>query len=519
MDAQPETATESPEFMDQLVEGKQVMDQVNEQIQQFQIVEQEEETRLKQTLDQQQQFTGVVLAVAVIIGIGGSLLAAYLSYRLEHHLQKSDRRWRESEARYRAVVENFPNGAVLLFNHELRYLLADGSGLASVSLSKPQLEGKTIWECLPTQTCTQLEPLYRQVLAGETVTREMPFGDRIFIIHALPLRNQTGELMAGMAVTQDITELKQSEQELYHANRALRTLSECNQALVLATDEITLLHHICQIIVDFGGYRCAWIGFAQQDQAKTVHPFAQAGYEKGYEEDEIANHLDEWSKRVHPDDLEWVMGMVQDHFDQKTPYYSSEHRVLCKDGSYKWILDRGQALWDEQGTVVRMVGSHTDISDRKAAEAALRDSEARFRAMFERSKAIKLLIDSETGAIADANWAAVKFYGYSRSQLITKTITDFNCLPPAQVQAEMRRAKLEERTYFVFPHRLASGEIREVEVYSSPIEIQGRTFLVSIIHDITERKQAERALQDSEERFRAIFEQASVGIALTTPSG
>ncbi|MEQ9354146.1 PAS domain S-box protein [Coleofasciculus chthonoplastes] len=794
VDAQPETATESPEFMDQLVEGKQVMDQVNEQIQQFQIVEQEEETRLKQTLDQQQQFTGVVLAVAVIIGIGGSLLAAYLSYRLEHHLQKSDRRWRESEARYRAVVENFPNGAVLLFNHELRYLLADGSGLASVSLSKPQLEGKTIWECLPTQTCTQLEPLYRQVLAGETVTREMPFGDRIFIIHALPLRNQTGELMAGMAVTQDITELKQSEQELYHANRALRTLSECNQALVLATDEITLLHNICQIIVDFGGYRCAWIGFAQQDQAKTVHPFAQAGYEKGYvealqiswadneygggptgtairtqkpriiqniltdpsyqlwrdaasqqgyassialplivegiclgalniyatepeafdpaevklltelandlaygisalrtqvalrqskqrldgilnafddvvwsisattnqvlylnpatervygrpvqdffdhphlrlevvhpddyaqvslfhqqllaqgtysleyriqrpdgeirwlydrgrvtyhqegdplrldgiasditdrkqaeealrvseerwhlalrgnndgiwdwnvktnevffsprwkemlgyQEDEIPNHLDEWSKRVHPDDLEGVMDMVQDHFNQKTPYYISEHRVLCKDGTYKWILDRGQALWDEQGTVVRMVGSHTDISDRKAAEAALRDSEARFRAMFERSKAIKLLIDSETGAIADANWAAVKFYGYSRSQLITKTITDFNCLPPDQVQAEMRRAKLEERTYFVFPHRLASGEIREVEVYSSPIEIQGLTFLVSIIHDITERKQAERALQDSEERFRAIFEQASVGIALATPSG
>jgi len=794
MDAQPETATDSPEFTDQLVEGKQVMDQVNDNIQQFQIIEQEQEARLKQTLDQQQQFTGVVLAVAAIIGISGSLLAAYLSHRLEYHLQKSDRRWRESEARYRAVVENFPNGAVLLFNHELRYLLADGSSLARINLSKPQLEGKTIWECLPPSTCTQLEPLYRQVLAGETVTQEMSFGDRIFMIHALPLRNQTGELMAGMAVTQDITELKQSEQALYHANRALRTLGECNQALVLATDESTLLHHICQIIVDFGGYRCAWIGFAQQDDAKTVRPVAQAGYETGYiealqiswadneygvgptgtairiqepriiqniltdpsyqrwrnaasqqgyassialplimegtclgalniyatepeafdpaevklltelandlaygisalrtqvalrqskqrldsilnalddvvwsisatteeilylnpatervygrpvqdffdhphlrlevvhpddyaqvrvfhqqllaqgtysleyriqrpdgairwlydrgrvtydqegdplrldgiasditdrkqaeeawrvseerwhlalrgnndgiwdwnvktnevffsprwkemlgyQEDEIANHLEEWSKRVHPDDLEGVMGMIQDHFDQKTPYYINEHRVLCKDGSYKWILDRGQALWDEQGNVVRMVGSHTDISDRKAAEAALRESETRFRAMFERSKAVKLLIDPETGAIVDGNWAAVKFYGYSRSQLITKTITDFNCLPPSQVQAEMKRAKLEERSYFVFPHRLASGEIREVEVYSSPIEIQDRTFLVSIIHDITERKQAERALQDSEERFRAIFEQASVGIALATPSG
>ncbi|WP_019500027.1 PAS domain-containing protein [Pseudanabaena sp. PCC 6802] len=96
----------------------------------------------------------------------------------------------------------------------------------------------------------------------------------------------------------------------------------------------------------------------------------------GYEDCEIANHLDEWAKRVHPDDLGWVMQAVQDHFAKKTPYYSTEHRVLCKDGTYKWILDRGQALWDEAGNVVRMAGSHTDISDRKQAEEELRHQSA-----------------------------------------------------------------------------------------------------------------------------------------------
>jgi PAS domain S-box-containing protein len=91
----------------------------------------------------------------------------------------------------------------------------------------------------------------------------------------------------------------------------------------------------------------------------------------GYQDHEISNHLDEMLTRVHPDDLDWVTQAVQDHFAKKTPFYITEHRVLCKDGSYKWILNRGQGLWDENGNVVRMAGSHTDITERKQAEEAL----------------------------------------------------------------------------------------------------------------------------------------------------
>ncbi|MDZ8053438.1 MAG: PAS domain S-box protein [Aulosira sp. ZfuCHP01] len=92
----------------------------------------------------------------------------------------------------------------------------------------------------------------------------------------------------------------------------------------------------------------------------------------GYQDHEIANSIDEWSKIVHPEDLNWVLQAVQDHLHKKTPYYVTEHRLLCKDGSYKWILDRGQALWDSTGNVVRMVGSHTDINDRKQVEEELK---------------------------------------------------------------------------------------------------------------------------------------------------
>ncbi|MGA9378090.1 MAG: diguanylate cyclase, partial [Phormidium sp.] len=91
----------------------------------------------------------------------------------------------------------------------------------------------------------------------------------------------------------------------------------------------------------------------------------------GYPENEISHHLSEWEKRVHPDDLMQVKELIQAHFAKATPFYISEHRVICKDGSYKWILDRGQALWDENGHPIRMTGSHTDITQRKQMEEAL----------------------------------------------------------------------------------------------------------------------------------------------------
>ena len=120
------------------------------------------------------------------------------------------------------------------------------------------------------------------------------------------------------------------------------------------------------------------------------------------------------------------------------------------------------------------------------------ESEERYRQMFEKNRAVKLLIDPETGAIVDANPAACEFYGYTLQELQHKTIMEVNTLPPEQVAAEMKHAVAEDRTYFTFQHRLASGEIRDVGVYSSPLDLQGRHLLYSIIHDITDRRRAER---------------------------
>jgi PAS domain S-box-containing protein len=152
-----------------------------------------------------------------------------------------------------------------------------------------------------------------------------------------------------------------------------------------------------------------------------------------------------------------------------------------------------------------------EIAERKKGEEALRRSEERYRQMFERNRAMKLLVDPQTGAIVDANPAALEFYGYSLDEMKQLKITDLNTLTTEQVAAAMTAAEAQNTTAFVFKHRLRSGEIRDIEVHSGLIDIEDRKLLYSIIHDITERRKAEEELSESERRLNLALSGAALG--------
>ncbi|MEN6343004.1 MAG: PAS domain S-box protein, partial [Methanospirillum sp.] len=128
-------------------------------------------------------------------------------------------------------------------------------------------------------------------------------------------------------------------------------------------------------------------------------------------------------------------------------------------------------------------------------ETSLRESEERYSSLFDNSYSVFLLIDPETGKIADANAAAARYYGYTHDELVSMGIYDLNRLPRETVIGNLRRAKTEGARHFLSAHYLASGEMRHVEIYSGPINLHGNSLFYSITHDITERKIAQDALQ------------------------
>ncbi|MEO8842094.1 MAG: ATP-binding protein [Kofleriaceae bacterium] len=118
-----------------------------------------------------------------------------------------------------------------------------------------------------------------------------------------------------------------------------------------------------------------------------------------------------------------------------------------------------------------------------------------YRAMFEVNMAIKLLIDPDNGQIIDANPAASAFYGWTLDELRTMRISQINILTDEALRLELQRARMSAAPAFHFKHRTANGDVRDVDVYSGPIMVRGRTLLLSIIHDVTERNQLEERLR------------------------
>jgi signal transduction histidine kinase/DNA-binding response OmpR family regulator len=154
----------------------------------------------------------------------------------------------ESEALHRTLARNFPNGSVLLYDHDLRYRIADGLGLADVGLTPEMLEGRTIWEVFPPETCRAIEPQYRAALAGQSSVLHVPFGERIYATHAAPVRNDVGEIVAGLIMTQDMTERTRAEVALRESELRLRSVVANAPVVLIAVDQ----HGTCTLFDGHG---------------------------------------------------------------------------------------------------------------------------------------------------------------------------------------------------------------------------------------------------------------------------
>ena len=170
----------------------------------------------------------------------------------------------------------------------------------------------------------------------------------------------------------------------------------------------------------------------------------------GYSGDEIGSTIDEWRSRIHPDDLASTMEAVQRHLRGESDFYQSEHRLRCKNGDYKWILDRGRAFLDEHGQPVRMAGSHTDITERRHAEAVIADRTEQLDAIFELTPDGILSFDG-ANRIKFVSPAFTRMTGLTARELIGLDADSFSerltsiCSPDARFPG-MDALRIENRT-------------------------------------------------------------------------
>lgn len=218
----------------------------------------------------------------------------------------------------------------------------------------------------------------------------------------------------------------------------------------------------------------------------------------GYRVDEITNNPDDWKSRVHPDDWPEVEIEVQRHLEGITPIYSCEHRVRCKDGSYKWILGHGKIITrDDAGTPLMMIGTHTDISSQKQMDLALAESEQKFKALVEQSLIGIYMVDEEK--LIYVNPRAAEIFGYEPEELAEVSLA--RVIAPED--RELVRNNIHQRTSgdiktlrYEFRDIRKDGQRIDVGVHGSRTMLGNRPVVLGVLQDITDRRIQEERVKE-----------------------
>jgi len=194
-----------------------------------------------------------------------------------------------------------------------------------------------------------------------------------------------------------------------------------------------------------------------------------------------------------------------------------EETLEMRGGKRDWLTNLAP-VWKD-GKVRYLVGSRTDITEIRRLREDKEELLTRLQSMFEEHTASMLLIDPETGRILDANPAACDFYGYTQNELKAMDIQSINTLPPEEVKLRRMMAYSESQKYFLFPHRLKNGEVRMVDVYSSPVDYDGKLTLFSIIFDVTDREKFREAMNQEKELLSVTLHSIGDGVITTDNDG
>ncbi len=405
----------------------------------------------------------------------------------------------KTKANLKTVFDNTRTGYVLL-DKDLNLISFNqpASGMTRALFKKEVVLNSNLRDYFPEELKIILSKNWNKALAGEHVEYEKEYQHEDgkyhwYEIQYLPVKNEQNEVINLIMKFQDITKRKLKEQQL------LSFQEERFQFAIEASNDGVWDWNIVKNEVYYSGRWKKMLGFT---------------------EDEIKNDFNEWELRLHPEDKQRVLDEVQKAFQNKQYSYAVEHRLMCKDGNYKWILARGKVIiWDENKPV-RMAGTHTDISMRKEMEERISHNEKMLASILETLPVIVFAKDvNNEFCFSLWNKQAEKVFGIKAEDCIGKNDYNFFSKEDADFFRKKDIEAIALKGVLDIPEETVQTQEGPVIIHTLKTVVRDKDgkplYLLGVSENISELKKINNTLKISEERYRSLVENSPI-IIMTT---
>jgi PAS domain S-box-containing protein len=428
------------------------------------------------------------IGLLAILVISGLVLLRSQLIPLVSALLQAKRDAHASEAKIRAMVDNVADGLITI-DEQGTIVSFNPAAAAMFGYTPEEANGKNVTILIPLRLRrSHALGMQRYARTGEAVILGMD-GVEIsgrkrdgseFPIHLSIREMQLDGQRLFVGIVRDISERRNAEQEMRQVHERFHLVSKATNDVIWDLDFAT--------------------GETWWNEALALR--------FGYAPEHVGAGPSWWRERIHPDERDEVLRRINEEIEEGRQYWVADYRFARADGTYAHVHDRGYILRDSEGKPTRMIGAMMDITDHKMAEDLLRQSETRFSKVFNLSPVGIAITRVADGRFIDANEAMMQTLGYQREELIGNTSLAINfwevpahraaVIERLERNGSVRDAEIQART--------SAGESIDLLISFDLVELSGEPCLFCFLTDITQRKRAEQALSESEEKFRSIVE-------------